>query len=246
MNKTLDEAYTLIQGLIENLDEDILGETDVIVAPPAVVLPDVVEQLWESDYISVAAQNCHHEVSGAYTGEISAAMIASLEADAVIVGHSERRQYFGETDALIAQKINRLFEEDLMPIYCCGETLEERQSGNHFGVIKKQMAEALYHLSPEQMQEVVIAYEPIWAIGTGETATSDEAQEMHGFIRSQVAAQFGEETAAQVSILYGGSCKPSNARELFANPDVDGGLIGGASLNAADFVAIIEAMKVKD
>lgn len=246
MNKTLDEAYTLIQGLIENLDEDILGETDVIVAPPAVVLPDVVEQLWESDYISVAAQNCHHEVSGAYTGEISAAMIASLEADAVIVGHSERRQYFGETDALIAQKINRLFEEDLMPIYCCGETLEERQSGNHFGVIKKQMADALYHLSPEQMQEVVIAYEPVWAIGTGETATSEQAQEMHGFIRSQVAAQFGEVTAAEVSILYGGSCKPSNAHELFANPDVDGGLIGGASLNAADFIAIIEAMKVKD
>ena len=245
MNKTLDEAFALIQDLIENLDESILGETDVIVAPPSVVLPDVVEQLWESDFVSVAAQNCHHEESGAYTGEISAQMIASLEADAVIVGHSERRQYFGETDALIAKKIDRLFDEDLVPIYCCGETLEQRQSGSHFDVVKTQISEALGHLSADQMQEVVIAYEPVWAIGTGEIATSEQAQEMHAFIRSHVTEMFDAATAEEVSILYGGSCKPSNAKELFANPDVDGGLIGGASLNAHDFIAIIDAMKVK-
>jgi triosephosphate isomerase len=246
MNKTLEEAVDLVQDLTDMLTEDILSDTDVIVSPPSVVLPDVVEELWDVDYISVAAQNCHHEKSGAFTGEISAAMIASMEADAVIVGHSERRQYFSETDAQIAEKINRCFEEDLVPIYCCGETLDQRKSDSHFEVVGNQIKEALSHLSDDQMREVVVAYEPVWAIGTGETASPDQAQEMHAHIRSVITEMFTRETAEEVSILYGGSCKPSNAKELFANPDVDGGLIGGASLKAEDFVAIVEAMKVKE
>jgi triosephosphate isomerase len=246
MNKTLEEAVDLVQDLTDMLTDDVLGETDVIVAPPSIVLPDVVEELWDVDYIAVAAQNCHHENSGAFTGEISAAMVASLEADAVIVGHSERRQYFGETDAQIAEKINRCFEADLVPIYCCGETFDERKNGSQFDVVGTQVREALGHLQAEQLRDLVVAYEPVWAIGTGETATPDQAQEMHAHIRSVLAEIFGEDTAEEVSILYGGSAKPTNARELFANPDVDGGLIGGASLKAEDFVAIVEAMKVKD
>ena len=245
MNNTWDEAVELVQDLADMLNDEILGDTDVIIAPPSIVLADVVEELWDVDFISVAAQNCHHERSGAYTGEISAEMIAAIEVDAVIVGHSERRQYFGETDAQIAQKIDRLFEEDLVPIYCCGETLEQRKSGQHFEVVKRQMNEALSHLTDEQMMEVVIAYEPVWAIGTGETASPEQAQEMHAFIREEVSVIFNADVADEVSILYGGSCKPSNAAELFAKPDVDGGLIGGASLKAEDFVAIIEAMNVK-
>lgn len=243
MNKNYDEAMVLVRDLAEMLNDDILGETDVIIAPPAVLLPEIVEELWDVDYISVAAQNCHHEVSGAYTGEVSTDMLASIEVDAVIIGHSERRLYFGETDALVAMKIDRCFDEDLVPIYCCGETLIERQAGAHFEVVARQITEALGHLSDEQMMEVVIAYEPVWAIGTGETATPDQAQEMHAFIREHLSVIFNADVADEVSILYGGSCKPSNAKELFSQPDVDGGLIGGASLVAEDFVAIVEAMK---
>ena len=169
-------------------------------------------------------------------------MLASIEVDAVIIGHSERRLYFGETDALVAMKIDRCFDEDLVPIYCCGETLIERQAGAHFEVVARQMTEALGHLSDEQMMEVVVAYEPVWAIGTGETATPEQAQEMHAFVRNVIAKKFGQETADSVSILYGGSVKASNAEEIFSKEDVDGGLIGGASLVAEDFAAIIEAI----
>ena len=245
MNKTIDEALDLVQDLSDLLTDDVLGETNVIIAPPAVLLSEVIEELWDIDYIAVAAQNCHHEKSGAYTGEISAAMLASLEADAVIVGHSERRQDFGETDKEIARKIDRCFEEDLVPIYCCGETLEERKQGNHFSVVAEQLTVALGHLTNDQMMEVVVAYEPVWAIGTGETATPEQAQEMHAYMREHITKLFNADVADEVSILYGGSCKPDNSEALFAQPDVDGGLIGGASLNAADFVAIVEAMKVK-
>ncbi len=243
MNKNYDEAMDLVRELAEMLNDDILGKTDVIIAPPAVLLPNIVEELWDVDYISVAAQNCHHEIAGAYTGEISTDMLASIEVDAVIIGHSERRQYFGETDAVIAKKIDRCFEDDLVPIYCCGETLEERKAGAHFAVVARQMTEALGHLSDDEMMEVVIAYEPVWAIGTGETATPEQAQEMHAHIREHLSVIFNADVADEVSILYGGSCKPSNAKELFAQPDVDGGLIGGASLVAEDFVAIVAALK---
>jgi len=242
MNKTLDEAYDLVHNLIDMLTDEVLGDTDVIIAPPSIILPDVVEDLWDIDYIAVAAQNCHHQTHGAYTGEVSAAMVASLEADSVIVGHSERRQYFGETDAIIAEKINRCLEQDLVPIYCCGETLAERKAGHHFKVVSRQISEALFHLTNEEMNEVIIAYEPVWAIGTGETATPEQAQEMHAHIRKQIAQKFGDDIANETSILYGGSCNPGNAVEIFSQPDVDGGLIGGASLKAGDFVAIVQAM----
>lgn len=246
MNLELDDALALVEELKDGLTDDVLAETDVIVAPTSIILPDVVEELWDVDYIAVAAQNCYHQTHGAYTGEISADMIASVDADAVIVGHSERRQYFGETDELIAQKISRCFDADLVPIYCCGETLEERKQSTHFQVVEGQIKAALGHLSTEMAAEVVVAYEPVWAIGTGETATPEQAQEMHAHIRGVLAQMFGQATANEMSILYGGSCKPSNAEALFANPDVDGGLIGGASLVAADFIAIIKAMHVKD
>jgi triosephosphate isomerase len=242
MNKTLDEAYDLVHNLIDMLTDDVLGDTDVIIAPPSIILPDVVEELWDVDYISVAAQNCHHKTHGAFTGEVSAGMIASLEADAVIVGHSERRQYFGETDAMIAEKINRCLEQDLIPIYCCGETLEQRKAGQHFEVVSGQIQEALFHLNEDEITEVVIAYEPVWAIGTGETATPAQAQEIHAHIRHQIAQKFGDAIANETSILYGGSCNPGNAVEIFSQPDVDGGLIGGASLKADDFTAIVQAM----
>ncbi len=242
MNKTVDEALDLVEDLADLLTDDILGSTDVIIAPPSLFISEIIEELLDVDYIAVAGQNCHHENNGAFTGEISAPMLASLEADACIVGHSERRQYFGETDALIAKKIDRLLEQDLVPIYCCGELLEERKSGEHFTKVGNQLKEALSHLSANDMAEVIIAYEPVWAIGTGETATPEQAQEMHAFIRSQIAMMFDADVADEVSILYGGSCNPKNAAALFANPDVDGGLIGGASLDADDFVDIVKAL----
>ena len=245
MNKTVDEAIVLVQELNERLSEENTGDVKVVVSPPFVVLPQVISELWNNDLISVAAQNCHQAESGAFTGEVSAKMLKSVEADAVILGHSERREYFGETNVLIASKVNAALKNELVPIFCCGEVLEQRQDGSFFEVVKSQITEALFHLEAEQFSHVVIAYEPVWAIGTGETASPDQAQEMHAFLREVVAERYGNEVAANTSILYGGSCKPSNANELFANPDVDGGLIGGASLNADDFVGIIEALKNK-
>ena len=242
MNKTLDEAYDLVQNLVDMLTEDVLGDVDVIIAPPSILIPDLVEELWDVDYIAVAAQNCHHKAEGAFTGELSAGMIASAEVDAVIVGHSERRQYFAETDAMIADKITLLLDQDLVPIYCCGETLEQRNAEDHRNVVARQLREALFHLSAVDMADIIVAYEPVWAIGTGLNATPEQAQEMHAHIRATLAAHFGEDTANEVSILYGGSCKPSNAAEIFAQPDVDGGLIGGASLVASDFVEIVKAL----
>jgi len=171
--------------------------------------------------------------------------LQSIEADAVILGHSERREYFGETNAMIAAKVDAALQNSLVPIFCCGEVLEQRQSGSHFDVVKSQIVEGLFHLNKGGFSKVVIAYEPVWAIGTGETASPEQAQEMHAFIRGVVNDKYGAEIADDTSILYGGSCKPSNAKELFDNADVDGGLIGGASLKADDFVAIIEALKNK-
>mgnify|MGYP001947347860 CR=1 FL=1 len=245
MNKTVDEAVILVQELSERLSEENTGDVKVVVSPPYVVLPQVIAELWENSLISVAAQNCHQNESGAFTGEVSAQMLQSIEADAVILGHSERREYFGETNEMIAKKVDASIQNMLVPIFCCGEVLAQRQNGSHFDVVKSQIIEGLFHLNADDFSKVVIAYEPVWAIGTGETASPEQAQEMHAFIRSVVAEKFGAEIANDTSILYGGSCKPSNAQELFANADVDGGLIGGASLNADDFVAIIEALKSK-
>jgi triosephosphate isomerase len=204
-------------------------------------LNDVVESLVENEFISVAAPNCHHEESGAFTGEISAPMLASLDLDAVIIGHSERRQYFGETNADCKVKIGQALNNELAAIYCIGETLEERKSGQFMEVILKQCAEGLEGFIAEDMDNIILAYEPVWAIGTGEVASPEQAQDVHAGIRTWLAERFDSETAENVTVLYGGSCKPGNAADLFAKKDIDGGLIGGASLSADDFTAIIAA-----
>jgi triosephosphate isomerase len=191
--------------------------------------------------VAIAAQNCAAENSGAYTGEVSAAMLKSAGIGYVILGHSERRAYYGETDAILAKKVLLALEHGLTPIFCCGEVLSEREQNQHLGVVKTQLADALFHLTAEQFSHIVIAYEPVWAIGTGVTATAAQAQEMHAYIRGVLAEHYGAAVANATSILYGGSCKSSNAGELFANPDVDGGLIGGASLDPADFIGIVKA-----
>ena len=188
--------------------------------------------------IRLAAQNCHQAEKGAYTGEISVKMIESVGADFVIIGHSERRQYFNETNELLAQKVAIVIKQGLTPIFCIGETQQERESNRHFDVIREQLREGLFHLVKAEFQQVIIAYEPVWAIGTGLTASPAQAQEMHAFIRSEIAGIYNQEVADATSILYGGSCNPKNAPELFAQPDIDGGLIGGASLKARDFTDI--------
>ena len=193
--------------------------------------------------IGVGAENCADKVSGAYTGEVSAEMVASTGAKYVILGHSERRAYYHETPEILKTKVELALANGLTPIFCIGEVLEEREAGKHFEVVDAQIKGSLFDLSAEDFAKIVLAYEPVWAIGTGKTATPEQAQEIHAHIRSLVAAKYGQEVAENTSILYGGSCKPSNAKELFANPDVDGGLIGGAALKVVDFKGIIDAFK---
>jgi triosephosphate isomerase len=197
----------------------------------------------EGSVVEIAAQNMHQEKSGAYTGEISAEMLTSIGLKSVVLGHSERREYFGESDALLAEKVNAALANGLEVIFCFGEVLEDRKSGNHFSVVESQISNALFHLEAAAWGSIVLAYEPVWAIGTGETATAEQAQEMHAFIRKIVADKYDAALAQEVSILYGGSCKPGNAKEIFSKEDVDGGLIGGAALQAEDFIAIIEAIQ---
>jgi len=241
MNTTYNEAMDLVAELKSSLTEEVIGETGVIITPPSVFLSDVVNELVDNPFIAVAAQNCHEQDNGAYTGEISAPMLASLDLDAIIIGHSERRQYFGETNESCKVKIGQALNNELAAIYCIGETLEERKSGNYMDVILSQCAEGLEGFSEEDMDNIILAYEPVWAIGTGETASPEQAQEVHAGIRAWLVERFGGEAAQGISVLYGGSCKPGNAAELFAQPDIDGGLIGGASLSAADFTAIVKA-----
>lgn len=234
MHKDRDEAQALVAAL-KNVA--ISEGVEVVVAPPFPFLAHTVEQV-RGTAIMVAAQNCHQKNQGAFTGEVSATMLKSIGVKACIVGHSERRQYFGETDRAVGEKIVALLEQDITPIYCCGELKEERVAGEHFTVVTEQMRTALGALNTAQLKRIVIAYEPVWAIGTGLTATAQQAQEMHAHIRSLLAGH-GAEVANEVPILYGGSCKPDNAAELFANPDVNGGLIGGAALDADQFSALI-------
>jgi triosephosphate isomerase len=196
----------------------------------------------ENTKIEVVAQNMHQSKNGAFTGEISADMLKSIGVKTVILGHSERRSYFGETDAILAEKVNAVLENDLETIFCFGELLEDRKSENHFIVVESQLKNGLFHIEAAAWKNIVLAYEPVWAIGTGETASPEQAQEMHAFIRSIIEKRYGKDIADNVSILYGGSVKPSNAEEIFSKPDVDGGLIGGAALNAEDFTAIIKAI----
>ena len=238
MHKDRSGATDLIATLVA-AKSGLPSGVEVIIAPPFPFLALAVEGV-KGSAIAVAAQNCHQAAQGAYTGEVSAPMLASMGVSACLVGHSERREYFGETDLLVAQKVKALLEAGITPIYCCGEKQEERTAGRHFEVVSAQMKDALGALDPEQLMKVVVAYEPVWAIGTGLTATAAEAQEMHAFIRGLLRSH-GNDVANAVPVLYGGSCKPDNAAELFAGPDVNGGLIGGAALDADQFLSIIRA-----
>ena len=241
MNCNFNEADDLINGIMEKLEDiELPRETQLIVCPPFPYLEMTTDYANDS-YFLVGAQNVSDQEKGAYTGEVSAEMLESMEIDYCIVGHSERRGYYGETDKIVAAKVDRLLAHGLKPIVCVGEVLEEREAGKQLDVVKRQVEEGLFHLTAEQRKEVVIAYEPVWAIGTGKTATPEQAQEIHAHIRSLLVAKYGKELADEISILYGGSCKPGNAKELFACPDIDGGLIGGASLKADDFIAIAQS-----
>lgn len=216
--------------------KDVDNSVQFIVAPPFTHLSEVVK-VTRGTGVAVSAQNCAAEAKGAYTGEVSAAMIAALGVEYVILGHSERRQYYGETSETLNKKMEQVFANNLMPIYCIGEKLDEREAGKHFDVVKEQIEEVVFNLTAEQFAKTVIAYEPVWAIGTGKTATADQAQEIHAYIREVLKGKFGA-AADQTVILYGGSANPGNAKELFSKADVDGGLIGGAALKADDFIAI--------
>ena len=239
MHKNAEQTEDLLNELIAKIPSETNAQ--VIVAPTFVNLASAVDHL-EFTSISVAAQNMHQAESGAYTGEISADMLKSVGVNTVILGHSERRAIFHESDALIANKVDTALKHDMTVIFCFGEELKDRQSKNHFNIVENQLRDGLFHIEAKNWEKIVLAYEPVWAIGTGETASPEQAQDMHEFIRETVRKAFGSDIAEDVSILYGGSVKPDNAKEIFSKSDVDGGLIGGAALNANDFVAIVNAI----
>ncbi|MCK9179563.1 MAG: triose-phosphate isomerase [Bacteroides sp.] len=240
MNLNLNEGIELAKELKNILDAD-KPNCDVVICTPFIHLASITPLV--GDLIGVGAENCADKESGAYTGEVSAAMVASTGAKYVILGHSERRAYYHETSEILKDKVELALANKLTPIFCIGEVLEEREANKQNEVVKKQITDALFNLSAEDFSKIVLAYEPVWAIGTGKTASPEQAQEIHAYIRSVVAEKYGKEVADNTSILYGGSCNPSNAKELFANPDVDGGLIGGASLKAENFKGVIDGFK---
>lgn len=240
MNTTLPEGVKLAQEVCKAVAQTPNIKCQVIVAVPFTHLT-AVNDVIDKNYLALAAQNCADHDKGAYTGEVSASMVASTGANYVILGHSERRGYYAEDINMLKTKVDLALQAGLKVIFCCGESLEQRKAGTHFQVIKDEIVGSLFHLDPQQMANIVIAYEPIWAIGTGETATAEQAQEIHAFIRSLISEKYDNNVANDTTILYGGSCKPSNAAELFAKPDIDGGLIGGASLKAQDFMGIVTA-----
>ena len=242
MNKTLEEAQTLTSELMGMIADEVKGSVKVVLCTPFPYLVPVKQQLGNNARISVGAQNCSEHASGAFTGETSAPMLKSMGVPYVILGHSERRQYFGEDSKLLLKKTDIALANGLTPIFCCGEPLEVREKNGHEQLVKQQVEEALFHLSAEAIQKVVIAYEPVWAIGTGKTATAQQAQDMHAVIRKHLAGKYGQAVVDEISILYGGSVNATNAKELFANPDVDGGLVGGASLKSREFTEIIKSM----
>lgn len=243
MNKTLDAGLQLIDEIIKESGKQPADQVLKIIAPPFIHLALIAGKLKSVNGFEVASQNCHHISSGAFTGEVSAEMIASTGAKYVIIGHSERRLYFGETNDLLAQKVNIALTNNLIPIFCIGENLAERNTNKHFETVQKQLMEALFHLFASDFSKLIIAYEPVWAIGTGLTASTAQAQAMHKYIRSEINKKYGKEVSSAISILYGGSCNAQNAKDLFACADVDGGLIGGASLKASDFIAIINSFE---
>ncbi len=238
MNKNRDETVALVGEIVSHMDQT---SAEVMVAPTFVHLNAAIDSLDSSD-VEVIAQNMHFAPSGAFTGEISAGMLRNIGIRTVIIGHSERRALFGETDELLAKKVQSALENGLRVIFCFGEELEDRKGGNHFTIVESQLKNALFELDAKAWDQIVLAYEPVWAIGTGETASPEQAQEMHAFIRKTIGAAYDQHTAEGVSILYGGSVKPGNAAEIFSKPDVDGGLIGGASLNSSDFLAIVKSI----
>lgn len=238
MNKTLEEGLSLASEVVNMVADEVSGDVKVVLCTPSIYLHAVGKLV--SGKVSLGAQNAYEKESGAYTGEVSPSMLATVGVKYVILGHSERREYFGETNAQLAERVNLVLKQGQTPLFCCGETLQQREKGIHFDFVKQQLTESLFHLSAEQIAKVVIAYEPIWAIGTGVTASKEQAQEMHALLRAHLASKYGQ-VAESISILYGGSCKPDNAQELFACKDIDGGLIGGASLKARDFVDVIKS-----
>jgi triosephosphate isomerase len=239
MNTTLAEGLALARGLNEVLKDKTIN-CSVVIGTPFTHLASIVS-IVDTNKIGVAAENCANKEKGAFTGEVSAAMVASTGAKYVIIGHSERRAYYQETPDILKDKVELALASSLTPIFCIGEVLAEREAGKHFEVIDMQLKKSLFNLSKEDFLKIVLAYEPVWAIGTGKTATAAQAQEIHAHLRKTIAAKYGENTARETSILYGGSCNKDNAEELFANPDVDGGLIGGASLSVDNFLPVIEA-----
>lgn len=238
MNKDYQAGIELISEAVYMIKDELHKEVTTIFACPFIHLSSVHKLMATEKNIKLAAQNCHHEKSGAYTGEVSAEMLRSVGVEYVIIGHSERREYQKEDTQTLAKKVDIALSNQLIPIFCIGEKLEERENNLHFNTVKDQLSQSLFHLSVEQMQGLVLAYEPVWAIGTGKTASAEQAQEMHAFIRAEIAAKFGDAVADGISILYGGSCNPSNAKSLFSQKDIDGGLIGGASLKSRDFTDI--------
>lgn len=245
MHTTLEEGKQLISALINGIEENPPKQTPeemlVVLGTPYVTLESAVKLTKNHPQIKVSAQNCYSEEKGAFTGEISAPMIKSTGADYVIIGHSERREYFAESHEMLARKVDLALKNDLIPIFCCGEKLHVREQSKHFDLVKKQIEESLFHLDEVAFSKVVIAYEPVWAIGTGVTASPEQAQEMHAFIRNLLTEKYGKTAAQNTSILYGGSVNAKNARELFSQNDVDGGLVGGASLKADEFLTIINS-----
>ncbi len=240
MNLSFQEAEELFEEIIELYADENTSNPKLIICPPYPYL-EMGTDLTDALKIDIGAQNVSDQSLGAYTGEISASMLYSMDVAYCIVGHSERRKYFNESAELIKNKIERLMENDIIPIFCCGEQLEERECLKEYEVVKSQVTDTLFHLSKDEIKNLIIAYEPVWAIGTGLTATPEEAEQMHTFIRNLLKEKYGDGVAENMSILYGGSCNANNAREIFSKPNVDGGLIGGASLNATDFYKIYKS-----
>jgi len=241
MNLNFEEGQKLTSEIVNMIRDENIKDVSVVLNPPYVHLHPVKKLIGNTAGLFLGAQNCSDKTSGAYTGEISASMLASFGSTFVIIGHSERREYFKEDSALLTGKLAQALENGLTPIFCCGESLDIREAGTHEEYVKQQLTDCLFGLSATDFAKIVIAYEPIWAIGTGKTASSDQAQEMHAAIRIHLASKYGQAAADEISILYGGSCNPGNAKEIFSKPDVDGGLIGGASLKSRDFLDLIKS-----
>ncbi|MDQ3843774.1 MAG: triose-phosphate isomerase [Bacteroidota bacterium] len=242
MNLTYQQAEALIDEVLDAQLQPAAHQQVIMAVPFPYLIMSKSEVEEEQGYV-IAAQNCHHKEKGAFTGEVSAEMLQSIGINYCIIGHSERREYFGETNQLLAEKLNICLKHNITPIFCCGEALEVRERGEQNEFVQQQLQESLFHLRTEQLRNIIIAYEPVWAIGTGKTATTEQAQQMHRHLRSVLASQYGQQIAEEITILYGGSVKANNAEELFHCPDVDGGLVGGASLVAQEFITIIKALK---